>query len=196
MPPGLRSSVTETTSKPFGPHHWPNCSSSVHAFHTGLRGALNVRLMKNSNALVRSPGFVVVLVTLLTSRFVSSGPRRRAMSNFFICRNASVTRCDFAWSGSTSIRTRPWARPARRGRICPSASRRVLRTSIGKLRPEILDFFLVVAMDLKRDRLAELELRATVQRDKSLAVDRARTRPPSPIPPPCHGSPSLRGHNG
>src|SRR5262245_45873476 len=67
MPPGLRSSVTETTSKPFGPHHWPNCSTSVHAFHTRSRGALNVRLMKNSNGLVRSPGFVVVLVTLLTS---------------------------------------------------------------------------------------------------------------------------------
>src|SRR5262245_8739600 len=66
MPPGLRSSVTETISKSFGPHHWPNCSASVHAFHTRSRGALNVRLMKNSNGLVRSPGFVVVLVTSLS----------------------------------------------------------------------------------------------------------------------------------
>ena len=36
MPPGLRSTLVETTSKPFGPHHFLSALASVQAFHTRL----------------------------------------------------------------------------------------------------------------------------------------------------------------
>src|SRR5687767_6954808 len=49
LPPGRRSPSLTGIVNPFGADHWS--MSSVHAFHTSSRGALNVRLMTSSRSL-------------------------------------------------------------------------------------------------------------------------------------------------
>src|SRR5215207_5018868 len=48
MPPGRRSSLVESISKPFGPHQRASRLTSVQARHTVSRGASNVRTISSS----------------------------------------------------------------------------------------------------------------------------------------------------
>src|SRR6266850_2005404 len=50
-PPGFTSILWVVVVKPFGPHHFPTCSGSVHTFHTSSRGASKTRVA----AISRSP---------------------------------------------------------------------------------------------------------------------------------------------
>jgi len=53
----------------------------------------------------------------------------------------------------------------------PAALLRVLVPAFGKLAPIVIDLFLGLAIDLKRNRLVEFEHRPAIERGKRLAVD-------------------------
>src|SRR5213594_1149875 len=58
-PPGFTSILWVVVVKPFGPHHSPMCSGSVHAFHTSSRGASKTRVPRIS----RSPTSAALLLS-------------------------------------------------------------------------------------------------------------------------------------
>src|SRR6266487_1283669 len=58
-PPGFTSILWVVVVKPFGPHHLPMCSGSVHTFHTSSRGASKTRVPRIS----RSPTSAAFLLS-------------------------------------------------------------------------------------------------------------------------------------
>src|SRR6266852_9842886 len=65
-PPGFTSILWVVVVKPFGPHHCPMCSGSVHAFHTSSRGASNTRVPRIS----RSPTSAAFLLSAAMLRLL------------------------------------------------------------------------------------------------------------------------------
>src|SRR5258706_2632271 len=49
-PPAFTSILWVVVVKPFGPHHLPMCSGSVHTFHTSSRGASKTRIPRISRS--------------------------------------------------------------------------------------------------------------------------------------------------
>src|SRR5882762_7057078 len=60
-PPAFTSILRVVVVKPFGPHHLPMCSGSVHTFHTSSRGASKMRVA----AISRSPTSEALLSTAM-----------------------------------------------------------------------------------------------------------------------------------
>src|SRR5207244_9512256 len=65
-PPGFTSILWVVVVKPFGPHHSPMCSGSVHAFHTSSRGASKTRVPRIS----RSPTSAALLLSTAMVRLL------------------------------------------------------------------------------------------------------------------------------
>src|SRR5712664_339348 len=65
-PPGFTSILWVVLVKPFGPHHSPMCSGSVHAFHTSSRGASKTRVPRIS----RSPTSAAFLLSAANLRLL------------------------------------------------------------------------------------------------------------------------------
>src|SRR6266571_1485927 len=65
-PPGFTSILWVVVVKPFGPHHCPMCSCSVHTFHTSSRGASKTRVPRIS----RSPTSAAFLLSAAMLRLL------------------------------------------------------------------------------------------------------------------------------
>src|SRR6266849_925706 len=65
-PPAFTSIVWVVVVKPFGPHHLPMCSGSVHTFHTSSRGASKTRVPRIS----RSPTSAALLLSAAMLRLL------------------------------------------------------------------------------------------------------------------------------
>src|SRR6266545_4753646 len=65
-PPGFTSILWVVVVKPFGPHHLPMCSGSVHTFHTSSRGASKTRVPRIS----RSPTSAALLLSAAMLRLL------------------------------------------------------------------------------------------------------------------------------
>src|SRR5437899_11858302 len=65
-PPGFTSILWVVVVNPFGPHHWPMCSGSVHTFHTSSRGASKTRVPRIS----RSPTSAAFLLSAAMLRLL------------------------------------------------------------------------------------------------------------------------------
>src|SRR5437899_6799562 len=65
-PPGFTSILWVVVVNPFGPHHCPMCSGSVHAFHTSSRAASKTRVPRIS----RSPTSAAFLLSAAMLRLL------------------------------------------------------------------------------------------------------------------------------
>jgi hypothetical protein len=109
---------------------------------------------------------------MFTPYFPSCARRKAAMSHFFIFMKALVTRSAFAGSLSESISERGAGTTCHdRPNLSFGQPQATLFAAVGELAPVVVDLVLRFAVDLKRDRLVELELRAAVERHELLSLD-------------------------
>ena len=101
----------------------------------------------------------------------SAARRNSAMSSFCIFSIAAVARSIFSGSPSASSSFNPSGTTCQETPYLSLHQPQALGAAGGELLPEVVDLCLVLAADLERDRLVELELRAAVDADELRVAD-------------------------